>query len=122
MKLVINDLRLWVHLGCSSEERLHKQLVAVHIDILFDRNFDAINTDDINDTICYASLVNKIQKKCQNIEFNLIEKLNKFIYNTTLQFVDNNRRFSVASIKVMVSKLRIPVPGIYGSVDFIYEN
>jgi len=33
--LLISDLRLWVHLGYSAEEKYHSQLVSVNIDFTF---------------------------------------------------------------------------------------
>lgn len=121
MKLVINDFRLWVNLGCSDEERLHRQLVSIKIEITLLEKCSAMDSDKIDETICYATLIDVIQSKCENMKFNLIERLNKFMHELVNDFIYTNTKYKNTTIKISVSKLRIPVPGIHGDVTCIYE-
>ncbi|MDE5056158.1 dihydroneopterin aldolase [Wolbachia endosymbiont of Drosophila bicornuta] len=73
--LLISDLRLWVHLGYSAEEKYHSQLVSVNIDFTFKSHHLGLTTDRLEDTICYLEVVQSIQSLVQSKQFNLIEHL-----------------------------------------------
>jgi len=74
-KLIIADLRLWVHLGWGEEEKLYPQMVSIDIEVIFKNPPKAITTDYLEDTICYAQLVQKVREVCAGGRFNLIERL-----------------------------------------------
>lgn len=80
-ELNIEKLITWIHLGCGSEEKHHAQAVEINIKLIFATPPLATQTDNIDDTICYAETVRLIQKLCQEHRFNLIEHLAARIYD-----------------------------------------
>ncbi len=73
--LILEDLKLKLHLGVTAVERRKKQDVLLQIKIIFAKPPLACKTGNLSDTICYDMLIKKIQKFCENKEFILIEKL-----------------------------------------------
>lgn len=63
--LLISDLRLWVHLGCSAEEKFHSQLVSVNIDFTFKSSPLGLTTDRLGGSSEYS-----ISRSKQAIQFN----------------------------------------------------
>ncbi|MGL9718159.1 MAG: dihydroneopterin aldolase [Wolbachia sp.] len=119
--LLIQDLRLWVHLGCSAEEKFHSQLVSIDVDFTFKSPPLGLTTDQLEDTICYLKVVQNIQSLVQSKQFNLIEHLTHDIYITISNLVMKKKHI-VSSIKVTTHKVAPPVPGMHGGVLFTYCN
>src|ERR1700729_2287418 len=86
-KLLISDLRIWVHLGCGEEERHNPQLVSVNLEFVFNAPPVAIESDKIEDTFCYLQSTKHIQALLQEKSFKLIEHLAKSIYDVTAKFI-----------------------------------
>ena len=118
-ELSILDLRLLVHLGNSKEEQLNPQQVSVNITFSFSASHMATNSDDISDTICYSFITKLVQNVIEEKSFNLIEHLAAFIYTILYQYLKDNQHENV-KLKIVVTKLSIPVQGIYGGVSFSY--
>lgn len=95
--LFLKNLQIYVNLGCSDEERNNKQLIHLNLELLFSENFTASNTDDLEQTICYYTLRNKVQDFCDNISCNLIEYLAKQIYN----FISEKYEVSVKYLELI---------------------
>ncbi|MGQ4002013.1 dihydroneopterin aldolase [Francisellaceae bacterium CB300] len=95
--LYLQNMQIFVSLGCSEEERANKQLIEIDLELLFPKNFNASDTDDLDETICYYTLRNKIQAFCDDISCNLIEYLAKQIYS----FINENYAISVKYLKLI---------------------
>ncbi|MFT4694728.1 MAG: dihydroneopterin aldolase [Francisella sp.] len=95
--LFLQNMQIFVSLGCSEEERANRQLIEIDLELLFPKNFNASDTDDLNETICYYTLRNKIQAFCDDISCNLIEYLAKQIYN----FINDNYAISIKYLKLI---------------------
>ncbi|WP_341821053.1 dihydroneopterin aldolase [Wolbachia endosymbiont (group A) of Myopa testacea] len=119
--LLISDLRLWVHLGCSAEEKFHSQLVSVNIDFNFKSPPLGLTTDRLEDTICYLEVVQSIQSLVQSKQFNLIEHLTHDIYRAINNLLVQKKHI-ISSIRVTAHKVAPPVPGVHGGVLFTYCN
>ncbi|MGL9778807.1 dihydroneopterin aldolase [Wolbachia pipientis] len=119
--LLISDLRLWVHLGCSAEEKFHSQLVSVNIDFTFKSSPLGLTTDRLEDTICYLEVVQSIQSLVQSKQFNLIEHLTHDIYRAINNLLVQKKHI-ISSIRVTTHKVAPPVPGVHGGVLFTYCN
>ncbi|WP_353273106.1 dihydroneopterin aldolase [Wolbachia endosymbiont (group A) of Portevinia maculata] len=119
--LLISDLRLWVHLGCSAEEKFHSQLVSVNIDFTFKSPPLGLTTDRLEDTICYLEVVQSIQSLVQSKQFNLIEHLTHDIYRVINNLLVQKKHI-ISSIRVTTHKVAPPVPGVHGGVLFTYCN
>ena len=118
-KLAISDLRVWVHLGYGKEEKHNPQLVSIDVEIIFNKHPPAVETDQLDDTLCYLKAVESIQALTQKNRFNLIEnlgaKVHEAIYNTIK--IENHNLYNV---NVVVKKMSPPVPGVHGFVSFSY--
>ena len=120
-KLSINDLRLWIHLGCGLEEQFNLQQVSVDIEFLFPTPPIAIETDDLSDTVCYLKVVERIQATLKQKFYHLIEHVTGSIHND-IQTELNNSKHAGINFTVTVRKVSPPVPGIHGGVTFSYSS
>lgn len=116
--LLISDLRLWVHLGCSAEEKFFPQLVSIDVDFTFKSPPSGLTTDQLKDTICYLEVVKNIQSIVQGKQFNLIEHLTHDIY----RMINDLFMQKEHSVRVTTHKIAPPVPGVHGGVFFTYCN
>lgn len=119
--LLISDLRLWVHLGCSAEEKFSPQLVSIDVDFTFKSPPSGLTTDQLKDTICYLEVVQNIQSLVQGKQFNLIEHLTHEIYRSINNLLLRKKHI-ISSVKVTTHKTAPPVPGVHGGVFFTYCN
>ncbi|MGL9682062.1 MAG: dihydroneopterin aldolase [Wolbachia sp.] len=119
--LLIKDLRLWVHLGCSVEEKFHSQLVSINVDFAFKSSPVGLITDCLEDTICYLEVVQSIQSLASGKRFNLIEHFTHEVYVTISNFLIQKRHI-LSSIRVTTHKVAPPVPDVHGGVLFTYYN
>jgi len=119
--LLISDLRLWVHLGCSAEEKSSPQLVSIDVDFTFKSPPSGITTDQLKDTICYLEVVQNIQSLVQGKQFNLIEHLTHEIYRAINNLLLRKKHI-ISSVRVTTHKIAPPVPGVHGGVFFTYCN
>ncbi len=114
--LTISDLRLWVHLGCSEEEKYHPQLVRVDLTLSFPTPPLAMTTDRLEETVCYAQIVHHLQEAVEEKRFNLIEHLTHTLYDVVRDYLGEHD----VSLKICVNKMAPPVPGVHGGVSFSY--
>ncbi|UIP92277.1 dihydroneopterin aldolase [Wolbachia endosymbiont of Anopheles demeilloni] len=119
--LLISDLRLWVHLGCSAEEKFSPQLVSIDVDFTFKSPPSGLTTDQFKDTICYLEVVQNIQSLVQGKQFNLIEHLTHEIYRAINNLLLRKKHI-ISSVKVTTHKTAPPIPGVHGGVFFTYCN
>ncbi|WP_264704074.1 dihydroneopterin aldolase [Wolbachia endosymbiont (group A) of Volucella inflata] len=119
--LLISDLRLWVHLGYSAEEKYHSQLVSIDVDFIFKFPPLGLTTDQLKDTVCYLEIVQNIQSLVQNKQFNLIEHLTHDIYRIINDLLLQKKHI-ISSVRVTTYKVAPPVPNVHGGVFFTYCN
>ncbi len=117
-QLTISDLRLWVSLGCSEQEKFLPQCISIDIYITFLECPEGSHTDNIKDVICYAELTKEITEFCKDKKFNLIEYLASEIYN----LISNSILTEYEKITVKIAKLKSPIEGIHGSISFTYSK
>lgn len=79
-QLQLEDISLDVKLGHSEEERSFPQRVLVQVTFRFETIPLVCTTDDLHDTLCYAALVDELQKFCVDRSFKLIEALGYQLY------------------------------------------
>ncbi|NRB11176.1 MAG: dihydroneopterin aldolase [Rickettsiaceae bacterium] len=119
-ELIISDLRIWVYLGCSLEEKHHKQPISIDINLLFTTMPVAINTDNIADVICYAKLTKLAKLAAEQKKYNLIEHLAANIHKAIITEV-LQAGYKDTSLKIKVTKMKPPIDGVHGGVSFIYN-
>ena len=113
-KIIISKYELEVFIGISQEERTHKQKIILTIEIFFTEMPQAMNSDNIKDTICYYNLCNELKqfndKLYCTIEFlaqQIFELLNNMVYPN--------------SLRLEVKKFPI-IENLKGDVGFVIEN
>lgn len=116
--LQINDLRLWVAIGCSNSEKALPRCVSLDISIQFKGEVTAAANDNLEFAVCYAEVVNRVKKLCNEKQFNLIEYLAGEVHRVVSEIV----QVPVEKIIVKATKLLPPVADIYGGVSFTYSG
>ena len=111
--LRIRELRLDVRLGCSAEERRVPQEVRVSVELRFARPPAGGITDELGDTICYASLCEALRSYARGREFHLVEKM-AADFLELLQAALQGR----AEVAVSVHKVSPPIDGLLGGVEY----
>jgi dihydroneopterin aldolase len=74
MRLSISDLRVWVHLGFSPEERYESQLVSLDINLFFS------NDELIHDILSYAKIVRYIKVLSESRPFSFMDHLTAMVH------------------------------------------
>ena len=118
---MIADLRIWVHLGCSEQEKYNPQLVSFTLEFNFKSSPKAVASDQLDDTICYFEIAECVKKLCQQKQFNLIEHLTAEVYIAIEKELGAKRNL-ISHFDVTLSKLHPPIPGVHGGVSFSYTG
>jgi dihydroneopterin aldolase len=120
-KIAINDLRIWLHLGYSEEEKHHPQLISFNIELIFKSPPSSCSTDQLEDTVCYAKIIQYVQDLCQNRKFNLIEYLATEVYRVINDSLGDKKQ-DIFLINVTICKISPPIANVHGGVSFTYCN
>jgi dihydroneopterin aldolase len=115
-RLFIRGLELKVHLGWPDNERQEPQVVHLDVDIWFKGPPKACITDNLDDTICYSTLVDEIRNDISTKKFHLIEYLSREIH----QFI-KSRLSDQSRVTVRITK-HTQIQGLTGGVCFGYED
>lgn len=118
-KLIFNDLRIWVHLGCSHEEKVNKQVVSIDVEIEYNNNPAGIYDDNLDNVLCYKTLIELIQNHIRvKEEYNLIEHIAFIVHETVVSYA-RSVNYEDIKVTVRVKKISSLVPGLCGNVSFI---
>jgi dihydroneopterin aldolase len=74
MRLSISDLKVWVHLGFSPEERYQSQLVSLDIHLFFSDN------EILNDVLSYSKIVRYIKMLSESKPFSFMDHLTAMLH------------------------------------------
>jgi dihydroneopterin aldolase len=112
--LAFERARLQVRLGCGADERAVPQAVdlGVSIDLPGDPPPSCV-TDRLEDTVCYATLIDESRALCASREFHLVEHLAYSLGQRLVRHVPAG-----ASLTISVTKCAPPVEGLAGGVSF----
>jgi D-erythro-7,8-dihydroneopterin triphosphate epimerase len=91
----ITNLRLSAIIGCNDWERYQKQEVLINVTMEFNAA-DAVDSDDLADTLDYRKVKKQIMSTVEKSSFNLLEKLTSHI----LGIVMGQPRVERASVSV----------------------
>ncbi len=120
-KLNISDLKLWVHLGCSEQEKHHPQCVSFNVSITSSSKLKATYSDNLDDGFCYSKATKLIKELTSKKRYNLIERLACDVYDILWQRL-KDLGFADSILSITVTKLSPPVRDIHGGVSFTYDG
>ncbi len=103
--LEATNYKTTVNLGWTDEERAEPQPIAVDITLRYPTLPQACVSDELNDTQCYAKLLQIVESVCQSRPFKLIEHLAYAIHTA----VKNQLKNSEIYLSVKVHKLHPPI-------------
>ena len=115
-RLRLQEYSMQVHLGCLAEERAHPQEVRVSLDIEFLEIPRAEQTDEIQDTICYAEICMAWDQVVQKREYHLVEKLSSELWVAIQPLLKRARS------QIQVHKVSPPIDGLQGGVTYSCEE
>lgn len=78
--LSLYQFSIQVSLGCTEAERAVLQQVILEITLHFAQLPPACMSDELSDTVCYATLTHHIQRYCEGKSFKLLEHLSYQVY------------------------------------------
>jgi FolB domain-containing protein len=102
--LELKDFTLPVHLGCEDWERKSGQSVNFRITFGFKKPPKAEQSDELEDSICYAKVCKKIEALTRETHFKLIEKLAEDVRQNLIENFPNHDY-----LRVSIHKLKPPV-------------
>jgi dihydroneopterin aldolase len=122
--LKVQEFSLFVHLGCSAEERRSLQEIRISFEFRFSKLPEACFTDEIEGTICYGSVSENLRAFYSSAEFNTIERLAlggyEILAKTAAEIA--TKTSTAPSFKIRVHKLKPPVDSLLGGAVFEIES
>lgn len=109
-KIFLNDMQFYGFHGVFEHERELGQTFTVNLEIELDLA-PAGQSDDLNDTLDYVLIFNKVKDVTENTRFNLLEALAQHIADTILGFD------LIKKVTVKVKKQFMPIRGQYNFVE-----
>jgi dihydroneopterin aldolase len=119
-QLQVCRYRLWLSMGWTDAEREIPQPIDIDLLITLKAMPMAAKTDQLEDTFCYATLLNVLAAASQAKSFKLLEHLADILLSTAEQFLRDQGY--PAAISVGVTKVCPPVLGVLGGVHVLYHN
>lgn len=118
-RLQINSLILNLHLGWTKEEKITRQRVLLDLDLRFATPPDACQSDKLDDTLCYAKLLETIRNKLDSVRISLVEHLAKYIYDQIKMLAPRQSLLQVRVTKYpRIDKLMGGVCFTYGDKEY----
>lgn len=97
--IFIEDMRVEAHVGIFPRERVAPQ--TLEISLTFGVPDAAARNDDINDTIRYDTVIERIRKELDERHFNLLETLGEYVIGLMLD------EFGAPWVKISIAKIGI---------------
>ena len=107
----LTNIRCYGYTGYLPEEQVLGQWFEVDVKLWLDIS-TAANTDAIEDTVDYRSVINSVEHIVKTAKFVLVEKLAGTIADSLLQQCDR-----VTQVQVIVSKPAAPIPDFSGRIS-----
>ena len=101
--ILISGLRVETRVGWTTEERAEPQFVLIDLDVETDLTVPSA-TDELGDTVDYASLMKEVAVYVESQEVRLLERLAGDIAERVAA------KIRVKSVTVEIAKENIPVP------------
>lgn len=102
--IFLSEVKVQTKLGVPEWERMVEQTIILDIEIGYDLS-KACKSDDVNDTIDYGAVVQRVRTTLKENSFKLVEALAEHICQLIL------REFNALNVKIKVAKPAI-LPGL----------
>ncbi len=107
--IILKQIEISAHCGVTPEEQQQRQPIL--IDLSFQcPNQKAFLSDQLNDTVDYASIIERIRQLAQERTFSLLESFAEQICQSLFQ------EFPITHLKLWIRKTHPPLPQVTGSV------
>ncbi len=113
--LAIDQAHFEVRLGCYAEERAQPRDAELDLRIWFAERPLGCSTDRLEDVVCYAELVEAVERAVAGKEFHLVERLTVVIYEALKPLLPHDAR-----LWVRLRKVHPPVAALRQGVSFAY--
>ncbi len=110
-RMTLHQLELDILLGAYNAERSRPQTVWLDIDIDFQTPPQACLTDQLHDTYCYDSLIQRITAKLSSRSFNLLEHVAFEIYQLIKHVCTEPLSVHVKVTKKPLLSAEVPIAG-----------
>lgn len=114
-RIKLKGMTFYAFHGVSKSERELGQQYEIDVELSVDTK-KAGNTDNIEDTINYAEVFDRVESIVEKNSFKLLETVAERISNALL------KDFEISGIKVVVRKINPPVKGIIDHVEVEIER
>ncbi|MEI5995066.1 dihydroneopterin aldolase [Candidatus Enterococcus mansonii] len=111
-KIRINNMKFYTKNGVLPEERILGQQLEVDVELRLPLK-QAGKTDDVNDTVSYAEVNDKINERLTNHSYNLIEA----VASAILDDIEVEHGEKLESALVRVRKYSVPMPGLFDNIE-----
>lgn len=108
----MNQMRFFSHVGCLPEEKENGQYFDISIEMGYASEIKGCYTDNLEDTMDYAVVFDKVKEYVEASSCNLIEYLAQNIVDIVF---DTDKR--VSRVVVKVEKPHAPIEGCFRSMD-----
>jgi 7,8-dihydroneopterin aldolase/epimerase/oxygenase len=113
----IHGLRVPVHVGWGTTERMELQIVRFDVALRLPAGGRAGETDDLADTVDYASLCDAIREVCRNSEYRLLERLAATARGALAPLLPDGTR-----LRLQVTKERPPIDDLSGGASVTLDD
>ncbi|MCL2508580.1 MAG: dihydropteroate synthase [Oscillospiraceae bacterium] len=109
-KIIIRDLRVFAYHGVNAEEKENGQFFSLDIDIIA-KNSRAFISDQIGDTVSYASIIKSVITGMTERSFDLIERAAQHVADGLFQKYPDIRE-----LRILLKKPDAPIKADFGLV------
>ncbi|MDT2849102.1 dihydroneopterin aldolase [Vagococcus carniphilus] len=116
-KIRINNLKFYTKNGVLKEERVLGQQVEIDVELTMDIN-KAGKTDNVQDTVSYAEVNDRIHERLENSSFDLMEA----VASAILDDIENDHGEKLDKALIRIRKYSVPMPGIFDNIEIEMER
>ncbi|MEG0254756.1 MAG: dihydroneopterin aldolase [Vagococcus sp.] len=116
-KIRINNLKFFTKNGVLKEERVLGQQLEVDVELTMDLT-KAGKTDNVEDTVSYAEVNDKIAERLAKDSFDLIEA----VASAILDDIEVEHGSKLEKALIRIRKYSVPMPGIFDNIEIEMER
>lgn len=113
----IHGLRIPVHVGWGTTERMELQIVRFDVEVRLSGGERAGASDDLADTVDYARLCDAIREVCRGSEYRLLERLAATARAAIAPLLPDG-----ASLRLRVTKEHPPIDDLSGGASVTLDG